>query len=94
MAEVTDIDKYVLANMAGKNFEPSAHWEILTTDGTFIIRDKLNDSNGYQCHAPIASGSAREEDPIARPKKHNYEEEFDRPLFIQYIKNSEIYDRK
>ena len=61
MAEVVDIDPAVIANMDGDNFEPSAHWVILTPYVTSIIRDKLNDSDDYQFHAPIASGAAREE---------------------------------
>ena len=59
MVAVADIDPAVLANMAGENLELSAHWEILTPDGTSIIRDELNDSDGYQFNAPIASGAAR-----------------------------------
>ena len=38
MGVVADIYPYVLANMAGDNFKPLAHWEILTPDGTSIIR--------------------------------------------------------
>ena len=60
MAAVADIDPSVLANMAGENFEPSAHWEILIPDVTSVIRDKLNYSDGYKFHAPTESGAARE----------------------------------
>ena len=63
MAAATDIYPAVLANMAGENFEPSAHWEILNPDGNSINRYELNDSDGYQFHAPIASVATREEDP-------------------------------
>ena len=59
MVAVADIYPAVLANMAGENLELSAHWEILTPDGNSIIRDELNDSDGYQFNAPIASGAAR-----------------------------------
>ena len=58
-SSVADIDPAVLANIAGDNFEPSEHWKILAPDGTSIIRDELNDSDGYQFNAPIASGAAR-----------------------------------
>ena len=58
----------------------------MTPDGTSIIRNELNDSGGYQLHAPIASGAAREEDPTAHAEKHYYNEEFDWLPFIQYIK--------
>ena len=74
---VADIDPAVLAKIAGENFEPSEHWKISAPDGTSIIRDELNDSDGYQFHAPISPGAAREEDPTAHADKHNYEEEFD-----------------
>ena len=63
MASVADIDSDVLDNMDGDNFEPSAHWEILNPDGNSINRYELNDSDGYQFHAPIASVATREEDP-------------------------------
>ena len=53
MIEVADIYPAVIANMAGENFEPSAYWDILTPDGTSIIRDELNDIYGYQFHAKI-----------------------------------------
>ena len=72
MTTVVEIDTDVIANMAGENFESSAHREILNLDGTSIIREELNDSDGYQFHTPIASGAAREEDPTAHAKKHNY----------------------
>ena len=71
MVSVADIDPDVISNMDVDNFKPSAHWEILTQDGTSIIRDDLNYSYGYQFHAPIASGAAREEDPTAHSEKHN-----------------------
>ena len=86
MTVVAYIYPAVLANMDGDNFEPSAHWEILTPDGNSIIRYELDDSGGCQFHATIASGAAREEDPTAHAEKHNYEEEFYRPPFIQYVK--------
>ena len=59
MIEVADIYPAVIANMAGENFEPSAYWDILTPDGTSIIRDELDDSDDCQFHAKISSGAAR-----------------------------------
>ena len=58
----------------------------MTPDTTSIIRDELNDSDGYQFHAAIESGTTMGEDPTQNANKHNYEEDFDWIPFIQYVK--------
>ena len=85
MAVVDNIDPDVLCDMTGENFDPMAHWELLTPDWDELIYDELRDRDGYNFYAPIASGEARKEDHGAHAPKLNYKETFDRFPFIQSV---------
>ena len=61
MGVVENINPNIISNMAGENFEPMAHWELLTPDTNLVVEENLRDSDGYEFYAPIASGAAREE---------------------------------
>ena len=85
MDVVENIDPDILCNMAGENFEPTAHWELLTPDWNELIYDELKDKDGYNFYAPTASGDARQENCHVHAPKLNYKEKFNRPQFIQSV---------
>ena len=85
MANVDNIDPNVISNMAGENFEPMAHWELLIPDSSSVVSDNLRDSDGHQFYAPIASGAAREEPSSGHALKMNCWKNFGGPKFLQPV---------
>ena len=85
MGVVENINPNIISNMAGENFEPMAHWELLTPDTNSVVEENLRDSDGYEFYAPIASGAARAEPSSGHALKMNYREYFERPKFLQPV---------
>ena len=46
-------DTNILSNMAGGNFEPMEHWELLATDKDDLVQYVLNDVDGCQLRVTI-----------------------------------------